>query len=676
MPKNRLCIALLSAVSILAIYPTSAQISSDTWGQGGIRVGDSTTTCNASAEGAIRYNDTTNVHQFCNGTAWANINSGATATPAGSSGQVQFNDSGSFGASGNLFWDNTNARLGNATATPGYQLQIQKNDSALTTALYLHNTNASPVNNTGLRIRMAPYDPSFGAPVDIGSIWKNNGDGGGLRNHFWIGANGATDALHFNLNTSYAGIWTSVPTKDLSLGGNTSRTIWLERHTTANTAGNNLTVQAGGATSGATDKNGGNLVLSGGIATGTGRSDILFYGAASGTSGTTDRTPGEVMRVTGVGNVGIGTTNPYTKLEVNGTVKIGDGGETCGANYTGGIRYSGGNMQYCNGTAWTTLGAAGTVALSSITAASANNTIANGAWNQVWNWQLTGAEIGMLVSENAASTGGNNDQALMEVANAVNSTSIPFIVGNQGNALSFIVADDKPDPTPFVIDASGNVGIGTTGPTAKLEVQGTEPQLSVTATGSNKAYIYLNKPDDNSEAGLMFRTGGTNTWTIFSDNATGNPGDLEIVAASLDTDPNPRIRLPVGNKNVLLALSGGNVGIGATSPASKFVVAPPAAETIAAAATITADACGTVKKITASGAVTTNTTNTFTSPTSSYDGCCMDVLNAGANNITLDANAKFKTAGAADQILGQYDMTRVCSDGTNWYQAHAISANQ
>ena len=32
---------------------------------------------------------------------------------------------------------------------------------------------------------------------------------------------------------------------------------WMERHTTANTAGNTLTVQAGGATSGATDKAGG-----------------------------------------------------------------------------------------------------------------------------------------------------------------------------------------------------------------------------------------------------------------------------------------------------------------------------------------------------------------------------------------------------------------------------------
>ena len=60
----------------------------------------------------------------------------------------------------------------------------------------------------------------------------------------------------------------------------------------------------------------------------------------------------ERLRINSSGKVGIGTTSPYTKLEVNGTIKVGDGGETCGANYTGGIRYNGGAVQFCNGSAW------------------------------------------------------------------------------------------------------------------------------------------------------------------------------------------------------------------------------------------------------------------------------------------------------------------------------------
>jgi len=86
-----------------------AQISHSTWGQGGIRVGDSTTTCDAAAEGSVKYNDTTNVHEFCNGTAWANI--GGSAAAAGADTQVQFNDGGTAlgGDSGMVFNKTTNA---------------------------------------------------------------------------------------------------------------------------------------------------------------------------------------------------------------------------------------------------------------------------------------------------------------------------------------------------------------------------------------------------------------------------------------------------------------------------------------------------------------------------------------------------------------------------------------
>lgn len=49
---------------------------------------------------------------------------GGSGTPAGSSGQVQFNSSGAFGASSNLFWDISNTRLGVATNTPSFPLHV------------------------------------------------------------------------------------------------------------------------------------------------------------------------------------------------------------------------------------------------------------------------------------------------------------------------------------------------------------------------------------------------------------------------------------------------------------------------------------------------------------------------------------------------------------------------
>jgi hypothetical protein len=124
-------------------------------------------------------------------------------------------------------------------------------------------------------------------------------------------SNAANTSVSFNTTVQNAltldasgnlGIGTSSPTNILSLGGNSARTFWMERHTTANTAGNTLTIQSGGATSGATDKNGGSLLLQSGTATGTGSSVITFSTATAGTTGTTDRTVSEKMRIDGTGN--------------------------------------------------------------------------------------------------------------------------------------------------------------------------------------------------------------------------------------------------------------------------------------------------------------------------------------------------------------------------------------
>jgi hypothetical protein len=105
------------------------------------------------------------------------------------------------------------------------------------------------------------------------------------------------------------------------------------------------------------------------------------------------------------------------------------------------------------------------------------------------------------------------------------------------------------------------------------------------------------------------------------------------------------------------------------------VTAPPSTETIAAGATITADACGSVKNVTASAPVTTSTTNTFSAPETGSAGCVMTVCNQGTNTITLDSNANFPGSGAANVALTADDCVVVAQTGTRWMQASAVLSN-
>ena len=76
--------------------------------------GASADTCTAAEKGALRLNADKDDLELCDGAGgWAQVKT----PPGGSAGDVQFNDgAGGFGGDANLFWDNTNKRLGVGTA--------------------------------------------------------------------------------------------------------------------------------------------------------------------------------------------------------------------------------------------------------------------------------------------------------------------------------------------------------------------------------------------------------------------------------------------------------------------------------------------------------------------------------------------------------------------------------
>lgn len=114
------------------------------------------------------------------------------------------------------------------------------------------------------------------------------------------------------------GIQTASPSYTLSLGGEAAQTIAMERELTANTAGRNLTIQAGGAVSGGSNRAGGKAILSGGISTGTQGSTAEIWTAAGGSSGTTDRTPSVKLAIAATGAASF-TQNAVAGSGITGT---------------------------------------------------------------------------------------------------------------------------------------------------------------------------------------------------------------------------------------------------------------------------------------------------------------------------------------------------------------------
>jgi hypothetical protein len=174
--------------------------------------------------------------------------------------------------------------------------------------------------------------------------------------------------------------------------------------------------------------------------------DIDTYGAGNIQFFTGNNAQGvpsaERMRVTYNGNVGIGTTSPSYKLDVSGTVNAT-------AFSTNGSAF--------NGTQWTTSGAniyynTGKVGIgkSSPSAGLHISTLGDGSVPQLWVHQQSGGDWARM---------------RLEVAGSV----YWDITAGGGNELGFY---NQAYGQMMTIEESGNVGIGTTTPTEKLEVNG------------------------------------------------------------------------------------------------------------------------------------------------------------------------------------------------------------
>ncbi|MBU1729541.1 MAG: hypothetical protein KKH64_06240, partial [Candidatus Margulisbacteria bacterium] len=176
--------------------------------------------------------------------------------------------------------------------------------------------------------------------------------------------------------------------------------------------------------------------------------------------------------------------------------------------------------------------------------------------DQAYDEGGAGAGRTITVDSGAVQLNGSNaaDEAL-EVKNTADGGVLRLT--NEGTGESFRVEDQgSPDPTPFVIDNAGNVGIGATPRVDRM--------LYLRTNGT--PYIELEGTDINSDAGLIL-TPGTNGDSVVYYYSNGD------ISAKTYSDPTEKYMIFVNGQDRVYVNTNGNVGIASSEPSAKLTVA-------------------------------------------------------------------------------------------------------
>ena len=253
-----------------------------------------------------------------------------------------------------------------------------------------------------------------------------------------------------------------------SISKRVSRNSWLSGTTAdfhlgladaASPVAQTISVQS--VVAGTTNTAGANLSINGSQGTGTGAGgSLLLRTAPAGSSGTAQNALVTAVAITSAGNVGIGTTAPSEKLHVlGGKVLFGDATDSTGTAGNGDLTLR----------AWR---------------APQLNMVAN---------NTSGEPFGLNLKVGATTLAGmslNTGSGELKIGALSNGGYFPTFYSNNAEVMRF--------------STTGNVGIGTTSPTSKLQVTGGDVEIETVTSG------------------IIMKAAGTATRYRITLNATGD----------------------------------------------------------------------------------------------------------------------------------------------------------
>jgi hypothetical protein len=501
---------------------------------GEVQIGSSGASCSASNAGAIRYSAGT--LYYCNSSAWTASSSGGTAAAAGSTGQVQFNTGGVLNADAGLFWDNTNKRLGIGSTAPITPLNVVASLSSASAGFVQYPIPSESTNFTdypGQLVKVTATQMTTGFGQTVGALgWVDSPASNTNSVAFTAGVEGlvtieSNAATNFGANglDGEAYLTGTIDQSDGFLvgvngfaendaGSSNAGTVTggvFEGDANGGTVANGMTgLDVFSTVSGGTVTNGlGGIYVEPDITSGSADWRYgLFLAAGSGTpsgSGTNDY--GIYQESTSAvnyfgGNVGIGTTSPPYTLTVSGA-------QGSFPNYA--------VLQLINGATETPimLTNTGTGGHSYLISSSGGGSGDGNGSLTIYDATTTTARL-LINSSGLVGIGTTAPQTLLDIfqTGTTNSSGLR-IVNSTDTASARIWIDgsgnqriDNGDGATGVISlngaGSGNVGIGTTSPSAQLEVSNSGISSGIKLTDTTNASNSLEIGNFGIGSGIVF----------------------------------------------------------------------------------------------------------------------------------------------------------------------------